>query len=201
MATLYFGGSFNPIHHAHLICSRAVAEQKGFQKVVLVPSAQPPHKPDAANMADPADRLAMCRLAVWGDPMFEVDNIELGRKGPSYTIDTVKQLKDRGEKQIHWLIGADMLLYLPYWHQPRQLLAEVEFIVLARPGWTLDWGLLPAEFRYLEKNVVEAPMLAISSTDIRERVVAGRLIEYLTPPAVCRYVRDRGLYASPLKSG
>jgi nicotinate-nucleotide adenylyltransferase len=196
MASLYFGGSFNPIHHAHLICSRAVAEQKGFQKVVLVPSAQPPHKPNSATMADAADRLAMCRLAVWGDPLFEVDDLELGRSGPSYTIDTVRQLKDRGEKQIHWLIGADMLMYLPYWHQPQQLLAETEFIILARPGWKLDWGLLPAEFRHLERNVVEAPLLEISSTEIRERVAGGKAIDYLTPPGVCRYVRDRGLYGN-----
>jgi nicotinate-nucleotide adenylyltransferase len=196
MATLYFGGSFNPIHHGHLICSRAVAEQRGYQRVVLVPSAQPPHKPDAANMAAAADRLAMCRLAVWGDPLFEVDDLELGRRGPSYTIDTARQLKERGEKEIHWLIGADMLLYLPYWHQPRQLLAEIEFVILARPGWIIDWGLLPAEFRHLQQNVVEGPLLAISSSEIRDRVAAGKPIDYLTPPGVCRYVRERGLYGN-----
>ena len=195
MATLYFGGSFNPIHHGHLICSRAVAEQRGYQRVVLVPSAQPPHKPDAANMAAAAERLAMCRLAVAGDPQFEVDDLELHRSGRSYTLDTVKQLKARAEKEIHWLIGADMLLYLPYWHQPRQLLAETHFVILARPGWMLDWNVLPAEFRHLEKNVVEAPLLEISSTDIRDRVAAGKSIDYLTPPGVCRHVRERGLYA------
>jgi nicotinate-nucleotide adenylyltransferase len=195
MASLYFGGSFNPIHHAHLICSRAVAEQKGYERVVLVPSAQPPHKPDAANLADARDRHAMTQLAIGGDPLFLVNDLELQRSGPSYTIDTIRQLKERGEKQIHWLIGADMLLYLPYWHQPLQLLAEVEFIVLARPGWTLDWSLLPADFRHLQQNVVQAPLLAISSTDIRQRVAEGKPIDYLTPPAVCRYVRERGLYS------
>lgn len=194
MPTLYFGGSFNPIHDGHLVCSRAVAERAGFEQVVLMPSGQAPHKPNAANMAEGRHRLVMCQLAVAGDPMFRVSDLEIARDGPSYTIDTVRRLKERCEEPIHWLIGADMLLYLQYWHEPEKLLREVNFVIMARPGWTLDWQLLPAEHRLLQQNVIETPLLDISSTDIRARVAAAKAIDYLTPPAVCRYIREQGLY-------
>lgn len=192
MAVLCFGGSFNPIHHGHLICSRAVAEAKGFDKVLLIPSKQPPHKPGAANLAAPEDRLAMCRLAVQGDPFFGVTDLELKRPGPSYTIDTAAELAAGGP--VHWLIGADMLLDLPTWHRVSELLSEVRFVVMARPGWAIDWLNLPAELRPLEANVVEAPRLDLSATEIRRRVAAGLPVDYLTPPAVVRYIHDRKLY-------
>src|SRR5215204_3176269 len=96
MRRLCFGGSFNPIHHGHLICARAAAEAAGFERVVLIPSALPPHKLDDTELASSTDRLAMCRLAVEGDPWFEVEDIELIRKGPSYTIDTARELRRRG---------------------------------------------------------------------------------------------------------
>src|SRR5690606_12868952 len=122
MATLWFGGSFNPIHNGHLICARAVAERAGFDKIVLVPSAQPPHKPDATDLASPQDRATMCRIATQEDPLFAVDDLELTRPGASYTIDTVAELKQRGEQEVNWLIGADMLAILPQWHRPEDLI-------------------------------------------------------------------------------
>src|SRR2546430_1034995 len=102
---LYFGGSFNPIHHGHLITARAVAETLGYFRVVLVPSAQAPHKPVSADMADAQHRLAMCQRAVAGSNLFTVSDIEFRRAGPSYTIDTVLELKRQGAKEVHWLIG------------------------------------------------------------------------------------------------
>ena len=194
MAKLWFGGSFNPIHHAHLICSRAVAEAAGFDRVVLVPSAQPPHKPDSAILAPAADRLAMTRLAVAGDPLFEVDDLELSRTGPSYTLDTARELVARGEGPVSWLIGADMLLILPTWHRPQELLREVHFVVMARPGSPIDWTKLPSEFQHLQQNVIEAPLISISATEIRKRVKEGRSIRCLTPEPVMEYIRERGLY-------
>jgi nicotinate-nucleotide adenylyltransferase len=194
MSTLYFGGSFNPIHHGHLICARAVAEVGGYERVVLVPTGQSPHKPMTQELAPASDRLAMCRLAVALDPRFDVDDIELRRAGASYTIDTVQELARQAGNLPDWLIGADMLLYLPKWHRATELLGQTNFVVMARPGWSLDWLTLPAEFRALEKNVVEAPRIDIRATDLRRRVAAGLSIEYLTPPAVCDYIRDRGLY-------
>ena len=191
---LYFGGSFNPVHHGHLICARAVAEAGGFGRVVLVPSARPPHKPGSADLASPSDRLAMCRLAATLDPLFEVDDLELARTGPSYTIDTARALRARGDDAVHWLIGADMLIHLPKWHEPEALLREVSFVVTARPGWTFDWRAMPEPYRKLREAVVEAPLVDISATAIRTRVARGRSIEFLTPPPVCRYILDRGLY-------
>lgn len=190
MRRLILGGSFNPIHHGHLLCSRTVAEQAGFDRIVLLPSGQPPHKPPDAMVAAAAHRAAMTQLAVQGDPLFEVDDLELARAGPSYTIDTVRTLAARGKAEIHWLIGADMLLFLPHWHRWAELLREVRFLVMARPGWTIDWTLLPRECQALQANVIPVPQVDISASDIRRRVLAGLPIEYLTPPAVCRYIHD-----------
>src|SRR5690242_6189365 len=112
MRRLCFGGSFNPIHQAHLICARAVAEARGFDVVVLVPSAQPPHKTSwPGDMAGAHDRLEMCRRAIAdggksGGVRFEVDDLELRRTGPSYTIDTAAELRARGWERLDWLIGA-----------------------------------------------------------------------------------------------
>ena len=194
MRRLYFGGSFNPVHFGHLICSRAVAEKAGFDRLILVPTAQPPHKPGSANMASAEHRLAMLRLSVAGDPLFEIDEIELARGGASYTIDTIRQLKARGEATVHWLIGADMLLYLPHWREPLALMSEVHFVVMARPGWSLEGQALPDPFAKLLSNVVQAPRIDISATEIRRRVAAGQSIRYLTPPDVCRYIETHGLY-------
>jgi nicotinate-nucleotide adenylyltransferase len=194
MPVLYFGGTFNPIHHAHLICARAVAEKRQFDRVVLLPSAQPPHKSNDTSLAPPADRLEMCHLATFASPFFGVDDTEISRGGPSYTIDTVRQLQRSGNDPIHWLIGADMLLYLPMWRQPLDLLREVQFVVMARPRFAIDWSQLPAEYRRLESQVVDAPLIDISASDIRRRINRGLSIDYLTPPAVCDYIRTRGLY-------
>jgi nicotinate-nucleotide adenylyltransferase len=194
MSVLYFGGSFNPIHHAHLICARAVAEKRQFERIILVPAAQPPHKPRDFELASEADRLEMCRLATAGSGLFETNDLELRRGGPSYTIETVREIKRASSGPIYWLIGADMLLYLPKWRQPLDLLQEVQFVVTARPGFMIRWTQLPPEFRSLEANVVEAPLIDISSSDIRRRVRADLSIDYLTPPAVCDHIRTRGLY-------
>lgn len=196
MAILCFGGSFNPIHHGHLICARAAAEVKEFERIMLIPSAQPPHKPAAADLADPKQRLEMCRLATKDSSLFAVDDIELNRAGPSYTIETTKELRRGGFDSIHWLIGADMLYDLPKWHQPQALLYEVNFIIMARPGWVFDWPALPPEFRHLEDHVIETPLIDISATDIRRRVSQGKPIDYLTPPSVCEYIHRNKLYVA-----
>src|SRR5688572_25848767 len=196
MSTLCFGGSFNPVHHGHLVCARHAAERLGFDQVVLIPSANPPHKPVATDLASAPDRVRMCELAVEGQPDFAVDNLETKRTGPSYTIDTARLLAAREPGPVSWLIGADMLRSLPTWHQPDALLAEVAFVILARPGWSFDWETLPPNYRVLRKQVVEAPLIDISATDIRRRVRAGLPIDFLTPPSVVQYVRSTGLYES-----
>ncbi len=194
MSTLCFGGSFNPVHHGHLICARAVAERAGFDRVLLIPSAQPPHKSDVSQIADPTHRLEMCRLAVRGTAKFAVSDVEVTRQGPSYTLTTARQLKSQGWDEVSWLIGADMAKILPQWHQPEALMREVNFVLMARPGWTFDWQTLPEAYRHLKARVVSAPQIEMSATDLRARVAAGRSIDFMTPPAVVDYIRDHGLY-------
>lgn len=194
MAKLCFGGSFNPIHVGHLICARHVAERLGFESVVLIPSAQPPHKPGAADLAPTEHRLAMCQLAALGCDGFVVDNLETQRTGPSYTIETARELKRCGWDRVSWLIGADMLRSLPTWHEPAALLREVDFVVVARPGWSFDWETLPEPYRTLRDRVVEAPLIDVSATEIRRRVRDGLPIDFLTPEPVVRYIREKGLY-------
>jgi nicotinate-nucleotide adenylyltransferase len=195
MPPLYFGGSFNPIHVGHLICARAVAEKAGFEKVILVPCAQPPHKQGAEALAGAEDRLEMSRLAAaQQSDLFEVDELEIRRPPPSYTIDTVRELKKRGLKEVHWLIGADMLMSLPKWHEPQKLLAETKFVIMARPGTTIDWNALPAEYQKLKAAIVDAPLIDISATQIRERLKSGKSIEFLVASDVREYLRRRRIY-------
>lgn len=194
MKHLCFGGSFNPIHNAHLQCAQTAAEKLGYEQVVLIPSAQPPHKPGDADLAPAEHRLGMVRAAVEGSKLFIVNDLELHRDGPSYTLITARQLKAEGWPEVHWLIGADMLNDLPHWHQAEQLLKEVHFVVMARPGCVLAWDRLPPAFQVLRRNVVQVPQLDISATDIRRRVREGLPIDHLVPPAVARYIAEHGLY-------
>jgi nicotinate-nucleotide adenylyltransferase len=194
-----FGGTFNPIHHGHLLCARAVAEAVGAKTVVVFPTGLPAHKPEDAGLASPQHRLEMCRLAIAGVPGFEVDDREVRRSGPSYTIHTARQLKQEGWNEVNWLIGSDMLNVLPSWHQAEALLREVGFIIMARPGTKLAWSTLPPAFQALRKNVVEVPQIEISGTEVRRRVGASLPIDFLCPPAVCRYITEHQLYQNSLR--
>lgn len=202
MRRLCLGGSFNPIHHGHLICARAVAEAAGFGRVVLIPAGQPPHKPQTPDIVPAEHRLEMCRLAAGLESdLFEVCDVELRRPGQSYTIDTVRLLLSQGWQQVHWLIGADMLQILPQWREAEALVREASLVVMARPGWTVDFAALPPAFRHLRESIVPAPMLDISSSDIRRRLASGRSIRFLVPECVERYIREHGLYRQAQASG
>jgi nicotinate-nucleotide adenylyltransferase len=189
-----FGGTFNPIHHGHLLCARAAAEAVGAGRVVLFPTGEPAHRAGQAHLAASAHRVQMCRLAIEGIEGFEIDDRECRRAGPTFTIDTARELRRQGWDKVTWLIGADMLNSLPKWREPEALLEEVEFLVMARPGIQFDWDGLPARFRFLRENVVAVPQIDISATEVRRRVGLGKSIEFFCPPAVCRYIAGNGLY-------
>ena len=193
-STLCFGGSFNPIHNGHLVCAQAVAKQAGYDQVLLIPSNVPPHKPNS-GLASSEDRLAMCRLAAAGETsgLFEVSDIETRRAGPSFTLDTARELREQGMPRVDWLIGADMLLYLPKWHRPLELLKEVHFVIMDRPGWLINWEKLPSEYQQLRSQMVAAPLIDITANQIRQRVAAGESIDGLIPPAVARYIAEHKL--------
>jgi len=198
---LLFGGTFDPVHNAHLVISRAAAEQLGVQQIWLVPSAAPPHKESAA--ASVAHRLAMLELAIERDELFGICDVELTRGGQSYTIDTVTELQERfGKAELFWLIGADMLAYLPKWYQAERLVKVARFVTAARPpvaNLEPVFADLAEHFdadvmTQLRADVVEAPLINLSSTDIRERVATGEPIADVVPPAVADYIVANGLY-------
>ena len=194
MTKLCFVGSFIPVQVGHLLVARAVAEAKGYAKVVLVPSARPPHKEETADLADACHRLAMCQIVSRCDPFFEVEGLELEREGPSYTLETARTLKKRGWAEVAWLIGADMVQILPSWYRVDELLSEVTLEIAERPGHVIDWDSLPARLGELKRHFVPAPRLDISASAIRARVRAGKSIRYLVTPEVEQYIFEHRLY-------
>ncbi len=196
-----FGGTFDPIHFGHLIAARSVAEQLPLDRVLLIPSAAPPHKPPAALTAAP-HRLEMVRRAVAADPLFEVSDIELRRAGPSYTIDTVSELRLRlgPDARLFWIVGADSLPELAGWSRVRQLVETVEIIVAARPGWdapdlsALRAAVGDAAVETLLQRCLQTPRIEISASEIRTRLAAGRPVRYLLPDAVADYAIQHRLY-------
>lgn len=195
-----FGGSFNPIHHGHLIVARAVAEMLRLSRVVFVPAPNPPHKPDA-RLADASDRLEMVRLAVAGEPLLECGDIEIRRPGPSYTILTIQEYRQpTGDQELFWIIGADSLAELHTWHRVTELVELCRIVTVARPGFELpDLGglekmLSREQVSRLKRDILSTPRIDISATDIRRRVAEGRSIGYLVPTSVRQYIEERGLY-------
>jgi len=196
-----YGGSFDPIHFGHLISARAIAEQVGLERVVLIPASRPPHK-SGRNMTSVEHRLAMARLAVEGDPLFEVSDIESLRAGPSYTIDTVDHYRRiHGDAaEIIWIIGADTLPDLAGWHRVRELVERVRFVAATRPGWrqpdvsSLRSVVGDAAVARLLADCRPTPEIDISATNIRDRVRERRSVRYLSPDRVVAYIEREGLF-------
>lgn len=198
---LLFGGSFDPIHVGHLIISRFVAEHLGVERVVLIPGAHPPHKV-GRGLAPAEDRLAMCRLAVGDDPQFEVSDWEAGRSGVTYTLHTVRHFREArlAGTRLYWLVGMDSLVELGTWYRVGELVELCTIVTAGRPGYEspdlsgLAGPLTPGQIEELRRNIVESPLIDVSSTDIRERIGRGASIRYLVSEAVRGYIRQRGLY-------
>jgi nicotinate-nucleotide adenylyltransferase len=179
-----YGGTFDPIHHGHLILAREAVEQLGLDRVVFIPAAQSPFKP--ALIAAPAEiRAAMVRAAIAGEETFELDDSEIYRGGASYTIDTVEAAVARWPgAELWWLIGEDHLAKLPAWHRYEDLVKLVRFAVFARSGN----GSTPHGFPRLTRQV------DISATEIRTRVARGDSIRYLVPETVRTLIEKHRLY-------
>ncbi len=181
------GGSFDPPHLGHLALGEAARRQLGLARVRLLPAGDPWRKA-ARGVTPAAERLAMTRRAAAGNPAFEVDAREVGRAGPSYTVDTLRELRDEGETDLVLILGSDALADLPAWREPEAIVALARLAVAARAGEPVE---APAGARV---TVVTMPPLAISSTLVRERVRAGEPVDDLLPAAVAAHVRERGLY-------
>ncbi len=187
MATGIFGGSFDPVHHGHLIVAARAAEALGLETVLLVPCGIQPLK-GQPPVASGEHRAAMVRLAIAGDPCFALDTGELERPGPSFTVDTLRTLRGRWpDERLILILGADAAAQLPRWRAADEVTRLADIAVLRRPG-AAD---VTAAF---VKHQVAAPAIEISASDIRARLRAGRNIRYLVPGAVADYIAQHRLY-------
>lgn len=190
------GGTFDPVHLAHLRLGEEAAEQLGLERVLFVLAPRPWRK--AGRAITPTEhRLAMLRLALAGNPRFAVSTVELGREGPTYTADTLEALhRELDPVRLHFILGADALNDLPNWQRPDEIVRLACLAVAARSGGTLpDPAALDARVPGLGRvERLQMPRLAISSTEIRRKAAAGRSIRYLVPDAVADYIAARGLY-------
>lgn len=188
-----FGGSFDPPHIAHLICARAAAEELGLERVLVVPAAVQPHKPEGAG-APGASRLRMVAAAVADDPLFEICAVEIERGGVSYTAETLAELAGRypaPEFGLVLIVGADSLADIRRWKDPPQIFRLAEVAAMTRPGALVES--LPSEW---ERRIIRVatPLLDVSSSDIRRRAAEGLSLSYLVPPAVEEIIRAERLY-------
>jgi nicotinate-nucleotide adenylyltransferase len=188
------GGSFNPVHLAHLHVARLAREAGGLDEVLFVPAARPPHKA-AAALAPAPHRLAMLQLALEGESEFALCDIELHRDGPRYTVETLDTLaRSYPGRRLTFIMGLDSLADLPGWRDPERILESHAVIAVDRPGLdpkAVDPGLAG------RVRIVTGNPLAISSTRVRERVAAGRSIRELVPHGVDTYIAEHGLYRDP----
>lgn len=202
------GGSFNPIHLAHLVLAEQAREALALDRVIFVPARLPPHK-DAAALAGARDRLKMVRLAVADHPQFAVSDMELRREGPSYTIDTVRALRRRFGRnaKLYFLIGSDTVAELPTWRDIRRLVKLCDFVPLSRPDVrppsrsVLARAIGRKEASDILSRAIRMPLLGISASGIRRRVAEGRSIRYLVPDAVAEYIRRKNLYPPASATG
>ncbi len=190
------GGTFNPVHAGHLSIAREALRLFGLDAVWFIPCAIPPHKP-AADLASNADRLAMLRLAIAGEPRFDALPIEFDRPGKSYTLDTVRALRSlHPGTGFAFIIGADTLPELHTWHKPLELLSLVRFITLARPGFVPDPAALHLPPPWPEKLLADlraGDPLDVSSRDLRAKIAEGQPVS-LVPEPVLRYIQEHNLY-------
>ena len=191
------GGTFDPPHIGHLWLASLAAEALELDRVLFMPAAQPPHKKGQV-ITRATDRLLMTRLAINGDPILELSAIEMERPGPSFTIDSVSELKRvHRDTALFLVMAADSLAQIDTWREPDRLLEEIEWVVGPRPGTALpDRPVLEDRFgeRASRIHLLEGPSLDVSSSEIRRRVAARHTIRYLVPRDVEELIIDRELY-------
>ncbi|MBM7866870.1 nicotinate-nucleotide adenylyltransferase [Heliomicrobium gestii] len=192
------GGTFDPVHFGHLVTAEAAADLFDLSVVVFVPSGRPPHK-RSQLVTDPWERYRLTELATCSNPRFRMSDVEVSRPGYSYAIDTVRSFRsDYGEQaEFFFITGADAILEIMTWRQIDQLMAECRFIAAYRPGYGRDH--LREAVACMEAfsgriHLIEVPALAISSTDIRQRLAQGRSVKYLLPEPVVHRIIETGSY-------
>jgi nicotinate-nucleotide adenylyltransferase len=191
------GGTFDPIHHGHLVAAEEARWQFDLDQVVFVPTGRPWQKPVGVSPAE--DRYRMTVLATASNPAFTVSRLEVDHRGPTYTVDTLRRLRaaQPAGTRLFFITGADAVLQILTWKEPDQVLDLAEFIAATRPGFDLDRliGQIPGAAGRVHR--IEIPALAISSSDLRSRVARGAPVQYLVPDEVARYIHDHALYRGP----
>jgi nicotinate-nucleotide adenylyltransferase len=179
------GGTFNPPHLGHLIIASEVQAQFNFDEIWFMPNQEPPHKESTIGVSS-AQRLEMVRRAVADNPLFKIQTIELERTGRSYTFDTMKLLTEKYDDDFYFIIGADMIEYLPKWYKIEELVKLVTFVGVNRPDYDKQ-----SAYPII---LMDVPNIEISSYMIREKVKMGKNIRYFVPKTVMEYIEENGLY-------
>lgn len=191
------GGTFDPIHHGHLVAASEVAARFDLDEVVFVPTGLPWQKRDR-DVSRPEDRYLMTVIATASNPRFSVSRVDIDRPGDTYTVDTLKDLRaERGDDvDLFFITGADAVRQILTWYGADELFDLAHFVGVTRPGVPMT----AADLKHLPEDAVallEVPALAISSTDCRARVQRGEPIWYLVPDGIVQYITKRGLYPAP----
>lgn len=189
------GGTFDPIHHGHLVAASEVQAWFDLDEVVFVPTGEPWQK-SSREVSPAEDRYLMTVIATASNPRFSVSRVDIERAGPTYTIDTLRDLSDRyGDAELYFITGADALAAIVTWREPGEVFELAHFVGCTRPGHQIDEATvrdLPSD----RVTIVEIPALAISSTDCRTRVARGEPVWYLVPDGVVQYIAKYDLYGS-----
>jgi nicotinate-nucleotide adenylyltransferase len=181
------GGTFNPVHIGHLILAEEVREKVGLDMVIFVPTYLPPHK-DNSEIAAASERFNMLKMAIKGNRHFSISDSEIKRQGQSYTIDTVKQFKDKFPKdELYFITGSDLLKYLDEWKDLSEILKLVKFIVATRPGYPLER--IPSYISTVSIRAVD-----VSAFEVRQAAREGKSFRYLVPEQVFNHIANRRLY-------
>ncbi|WP_158840836.1 nicotinate-nucleotide adenylyltransferase [Saccharothrix deserti] len=187
------GGTFDPVHHGHLVAASEVQARFDLDEVVFVPTGQPWQKTER-EVSPAEDRYLMTVIATASNPRFSVSRVDIDRAGPTYTIDTLTDLKvAHGDADLFFITGADALEQILSWRRADDVFGLAHFIGVTRPGYELDDTHLPPG----AVSLVEVPAMAISSTAVRARTAAGLPVWYLVPDGVVQYISKRGLYSMP----
>jgi len=199
------GGTFDPIHFGHLVLAQSVQDTLGLQKILFIPTGDPPHKKHQ-SVTDAARRLEMVQLAIEDNPGFACSPMEVDRQGYSYTVDTLEQLKVQYGSMcaLYFITGADAIVDILVWKDVARLAKLCQFVAATRPGTDKEKlsNFLEDLPGYLQKKVeiIQVPALEISSSDIRRRVAQGRPITYLLPKNVENYIWENKLYQQGVES-
>jgi nicotinate-nucleotide adenylyltransferase len=195
------GGTFDPIHHGHLVAAEEARWQFDLDRVVFLPTGQPWQKPVGVSPAE--DRYRMAVIATASNPAFTVSRLEIDHPGPTYTVDTLRRLRAEQPEgtRLFFITGADAVLQLLTWKDPDQVLALAEFLAATRPGFDLDSLVDQVPGAAGRVHRMDIPALDISGSDLRGRVARGAPIRYLVPDGVARYISDHGLYRTPAGPG